>query len=69
MLFRKEKPGPVGPEFPRANQSVDRAVSLGHMYARRFVILIGRHPIQAKRNEPRRDVSVRMLGVQFVSPD
>ena len=51
MLLRKEKPGPVGPKFPRPNQSVNRAVALGHVYPGRLIIFIRRHTIQAKRNE------------------
>jgi hypothetical protein len=69
VLLGEEKPGPVCPEFPRSEQSVDRAVSLGHVQPGRLVIFIRRHTIQAKRNESSHDVSVRMLAVQFVSPD
>jgi hypothetical protein len=69
VLFCKEKHGPVCPEFPRSNQTTDRAVSLGHVQPGRLVIFIGRHPIEAKRDESRHNVSVRMLAIQFVSPN
>ena len=72
MLLGEEKPGPVCPEFPRTDQSVNRAVSLGHVHAGRFVILFPRdagQPVLPKRDESGRDASVRMLLVQFVSPN
>src|SRR6188474_1620852 len=69
MLLRKEKPGPVGPEFPRPDQSVDRAVSLGHVQPGRLVIFVRRHTIQTKRNKSSRQTSLRVLPVQLVSPD
>ena len=69
MLLGEEKPGPVSPKFPASDQSVNRAVSLGHVQAGRLVVFIRGHPIQAKRNESGYEVSVRMLAVQFVGPN
>ena len=68
VLLRKEKPGPVGPEFPRPDQSLDGAVSLGHVQPGWLVIFIRRHTIQAKRDESSYEVSVRMLHCSACKP-
>ncbi len=69
MLLSEEKPGSVRPEFPRSDQPVDRAIPFGHMQPCWFIIFIGGHAVQAKRQEPSHDGSLRVLPVQFVCPD
>jgi hypothetical protein len=72
VLLGKEKPRPVCPEFSRPDQSVNRAVSLGHVHTGRFVILFpwdAGHPVLPERDKSGHNVSVRMLSVQFVSPN
>jgi Alpha-amylase C-terminal len=69
VLLGEEKPRPVLLEDLRSNQSLDRAVSLGHVQAGRFVIFVSRQRILAEGDESGHDAFLRMLLVQFVSPN
>ena len=65
MLLREEEYRPVFVEFLPPDQSVDRAVSLGHVEPGRFVILLRRdrcHSIFTQRNKSR---TVFLLGSFF----
>jgi hypothetical protein len=69
VLLGEEKPRPALLEDLRSNQSLDRAVSLGHVQAGRFVIFVSRQRILAEGDESGHDAFLRMLLVQFVSPN
>ena len=69
MLLGEEQHRPVFPESSRSDQSADRAVSLGHMQPVGSLSSSVANPILAERNESGRDVSLRMLLIQFVSPN
>ena len=69
VLLGKEKPRLAFLESLRADQTADRAVSLGHVQPGRLVIFVRRQRIQTKRDESGYDISLRMLLVQLVSPN
>ena len=72
MLLGEEQPRPVCSEFSGSDQAADRGVSFGHVNPRRFVIFFPCYASQfvlPERDESGRDVSFRMLPVQFVSPN
>src|SRR6476659_2971099 len=72
VLLGEEQPRPVRSKFPCPDQSVDRAVSFRHLKPRRFVVLFSEYagqPVLPERHEPGHNVFLRMLPVQFVSPN
>jgi len=69
VLLGEEKSRPALLEDIRSNQSLDRAVSLGHVQAGRLVIFVGRQWILAERDESSHNASRRIVFLQFVSPN
>jgi hypothetical protein len=67
VLLGEEKSRPALLEDIRSNQSLDRAVSLGHVQAGRLVIFVGRQWILAERDESSHNASRRTVFLQFVT--
>ena len=72
MLLGEEQPRPVALESLRPDQSVNRAVSFRHVQSGRLIVFFPYYAgnrVLPERNESGRDASLRMLLVQFVSPN
>ena len=72
MLLSEEQHRSVFSEFLVPIKSADRAVSLRHVHAGRFVILFPwdtGQVVQPERDESRGDASFRMVLIQFVRPN
>src|SRR6266550_9036062 len=72
VLLGEEKHRPVFLEGLLSDQSIDRTVSLRHVQPRRLIVFLASRAcdsVQAERDKTRYDVSLRMLSIQFVSPN